>query len=198
MTNIIDRKFNTFTGENKQKNKIFLTHTSRNAEEYLTALKYRHFGKYNKIPNYVITKEGYVLQTLDDEKYSEYIGLKSFDKESIIISLENLGWLEKEPLKNHHINWIGSIYSENVFEKKWREKFFWDPYTDKQIESLVYLCKILVEKHSIENKCVGHNTKINIMESFNGIMTKSNIDENSTDLSPAFDFNEFVKKLKDE
>ena len=36
------------------------------------------------------------------------------------------------------------------------------------------------------------------MESFNGIMTKSNIDENSTDLSPAFDFNEFVKKLKDE
>ena len=84
MTNIIDRKFNTFTGENKQKNKIFLTHTSRNAEEYLTALKYRHFGKYNKIPNYVITKEGYVLQTLDDEKYSEYID--SFSSNEHLIS----------------------------------------------------------------------------------------------------------------
>ena len=130
MTEIIDRKFNTFSGENSNKTKIFLTHTSRNVEEYLTSLKYRHFGKYNKIPNYIITKDGYILQTLDDEKYSEYIGVKSFDKESIVISLENLGWLEKEPLKNHHINWIGSIYSEKVFEKKWREKFFWDPYTE--------------------------------------------------------------------
>ena len=198
MTEIIDRKFNTFSGENSNKTKIFLTHTSRNVEEYLTGLKYRHFGKYNKIPNYIITKDGYILQTLDDEKYSEYIGVKSFDKESIVISLENLGWLEKEPLKNHHINWIGSIYSEKVFEKKWREKFFWDPYTEKQIDCLVFLCKILVEKHSNKNNCVGNNTKINRMESFSGIMTKSNIDDKSTDLSPAFDFNEFVKKLKDE
>jgi N-acetyl-anhydromuramyl-L-alanine amidase AmpD len=135
---------------------------------------------------------------MSDIEHSNVFKVDNVNRNSIIICLENLGWLQKEPLKDHHINWIGSIYSENVFEKKWREKFFWDPYTDKQIESLVYLCKILVEKHSIENKCVGHNTKINRMESFNGIMTKSNIDENSTDLSPAFDFNEFVKKLKDE
>lgn len=198
MVNIIDVRFNTFLGENKKKKKIILTHTSRMVDEYITSLRYRHFGKYNKIPNYIITKAGNILQTLDDEKYSEYIGLKPFDSDSIIISLENLGWLEKEPLKNHYINWIGSIYSENVFEKKWRDKNFWDPYTNKQIETLVELCKILMEKHLIENKCVGHNTKISRMESFSGVLVKSNIDEKSTDLSPAFDFNEFVKKLKDE
>ena len=198
MTNIIDRKFNTFTGENKQKNKIFLTHTSRNAEEYLTALKYRHFGKYNKIPNYVITKEGYVLQTLDDEKYSEYIGLKSFDKESIIISLENLGWLEKEPLKNHHINWIGSIYKEKVLDKKWRDYFFWEPYTKIQLDKTAELCKKLSKEHPINLTCIGHNTKTNRMETFNGILTRSNIDDDSTDVSPAFDFEYFIKKLENE
>lgn len=198
MIEIIDKKFTTFSGENDKKSKILLTHTSRNVEEYLAALKYRHFNKYDKIPNYIITKDGFVLHTLDDEKYSKYVGNKLFDKESIVISLENLGWLEKEPLKNYHINWIGSIYNQKVFEKKWRDRFFWDPYTEKQIESLVELCKILIKKYPIEKKCVGHNTKINRMESFSGIMTKSNIDDKSTDLSPAFDFNTFLNKLKDE
>ena len=83
------------------------------------------------------------------------------NQQSIIISLENLGWLEKEPLKNYHINWIGDIYKEKVFEKKWREKFFWDPYTKKQIDCLVFLCKKLCKSYNINLESIGH-TEIKI------------------------------------
>ena len=38
MIEIIDRKFNTFSGENDKKKKIFLTHTSRNVEEFPSLL----------------------------------------------------------------------------------------------------------------------------------------------------------------
>jgi len=180
------------------KKQIVLTHTSINVKSYLKSLKLRHFGNYDKIPNYVITKEGYILNTLEDNQYTNLLSSKRINSKSITISLENLGWLEKEPLKNHHINWIGDIYKEKVFEKKWREKFFWDPYTEKQIDSLVFLCKKLCKNYKIDLKSIGHNTKINGTESFNGIICRSNFDDTKTDLSPAFDFELFEKKLTNE
>jgi N-acetyl-anhydromuramyl-L-alanine amidase AmpD len=109
-----------------------------------------------------------------------------------------LGWLEKEPLKNHYINWIGNIYKEKIVDKKWRDYFFWQPYTEIQMDSLVELCKDLSKKMSINLTCVGHNTKTNRMETFDGIFTRSNFDENYTDVSPAFDFEYFIKKLENE
>jgi N-acetyl-anhydromuramyl-L-alanine amidase AmpD len=135
---------------------------------------------------------------MEDEGYGKYFNNKTFDKQSIVISLENLGWLEKQPLKNYYINWIGSIYNENVFDKKWRDYFFWEPYTQIQIEKTAELCKKLIEKFDIEPVCLGHNTKTNKLETFSGIITRSNIDQDSTDLSPAFDFEYFIKLLEDE
>ena len=38
-------------GSNNKKTQIILCHTSRDVEEYLTSLKFRYFGKYNKIPH---------------------------------------------------------------------------------------------------------------------------------------------------
>jgi len=133
---IINKIIETNKTSTNIKKQIVLTHTSINVKSYLKSLKLRHFGNYDKIPNYVITKEGYILNTLEDNQYTNLLSSKLINSKSITISLENLGWLEKEPLKNYHINWIGDIYKEKVFEKKWREKFFWDPYTEKQIDSL--------------------------------------------------------------
>jgi N-acetyl-anhydromuramyl-L-alanine amidase AmpD len=196
MVKIIDKKLNSFVGIEQNKKQIILTHTSRNIEEYLTSLKYRHNKKYNKIPNYVISRDGHIIQTMDDNHYSNYVGIPNFDKQSITIAFENLGWLEKEPLKNYHINWLGSIYKEKVLSRKWRDYFFWEPYTKKQVEKAAILCKHLSEKNSLETTCLGHNTKLNKMENYCGILTRSNIDEDSTDLSPAFDFEYFIKKLE--
>ncbi len=43
---------------------------------------------------------------------------------------------------------------------------------------------------------LGHNTKINGVEKFEGIVTRSNYLSEVTDLSPAFDFELFEKYLK--
>ena len=104
----------------------------------------------------------------------------------------------KNTSTEHYVNWNGDIYKEQVFEKKWRDYFFWQPYTTEQINSCVELCKELTTEFSIDKKCVGHNTRIEGIERFEGIVSKSNFDSDYTDLSPAFNFENFLKQLEDE
>jgi N-acetyl-anhydromuramyl-L-alanine amidase AmpD len=188
---------NNFKNGNK-KTQIVLTHTSRNLFDFMTAIKLRFGGKPIKLPHYLIGKDGKILQILDDDKNGKYLNTDKVNNKSIVICLENLGWLEKQPLKNYHINWIGTIYREKVFDRKWRNYFFWDPYTEIQLEKTAELCKELSKKHGILTQFIGHNTKIKGVESYMGIITRSNFDEFATDISPAFDFEKFIKLLENE
>ena len=183
------------TGKQKKKKQIILCHTSREVEEYLTSLKVRYNSKYDKIPNYIITKEGRILQLLPDEGHSNFFMESNINRNSIIVCLENLGWLEKKPLTNHYINWKGSIYNQEVYEKKWRDFFFWEPYSDEQMKSTAELCLHLTEILKIKKMCVGHNTKIDGVENFEGIVSKSNFDGRYTDLNPSFSFDTFNKLI---
>jgi N-acetyl-anhydromuramyl-L-alanine amidase AmpD len=185
-------------GKYKQKTQIILCHTSREVEEYLASLKFRYNAKYDKIPNYVITREGKILQLLSDQGYGNFFDDHITNKLSIFVMLENLGWLEKKPLSNHYINWKGSIYNEQVYEKKWRDFYFWQPYTPQQIKMTAELCKHLTETLQIEKTCVGHNTKVDGIENFEGICSRSNYDTNYTDLNPSFNFETFIKFLENE
>jgi N-acetyl-anhydromuramyl-L-alanine amidase AmpD len=185
-------------GKNKKKYQIILVHTSRNAENYLQSLKYRYNGKFKKIPNYLITKNGKILQLLTNNEYSEMFSNGNVNKNSIVICLENLGWLQKEPLKDYYVNWIGDIYKGKAFEKKWRDYFFWDPYTEEQINSTVELSKKLFEELGIRRNIIGHNTKINGIEKYEGVTTRSNYESIFTDVSPSFSFEEFIKKVDNE
>ena len=182
----------------KKKTQIILCHTSREVEEYLASLKFRYNAKYDKIPNYVITREGKILQLLSDQGYGNFFDDHITNKLSIFVMLENLGWLEKKPLSNHYINWKGSIYNEQVYEKKWRDFYFWQPYTPQQIKMTAELCKHLTETLQIEKTCVGHNTKVDGIENFEGICSRSNYDSNYTDLNPSFNFETFIKFLENE
>ena len=187
------------SGKQKRKNKLILCHTSRNIEDYLSSIKNRHNGKFDRIPNYVIGRDGKVFKLLPNTGYSNMFSNLNLNRNSIVISLENLGWLEKLPLSDHYVNWIGDIYKEEmVVTKKWRDYHFWQPYTEKQIDSCVFLCKDLIKIFSINKECVGHNTKVTGVEKFEGILTRSNFDTNLTDVSPAFDFELFIKKIEDE
>jgi len=186
------------TGKQKKKHQIILTHTSRNIDDYLQSLKIRLNGKYKKIPNYIITREGKILQLLGKNENSEYFKNPNINRNSIIISLENLGWLQKEPLTDHYINWIGDIYKGKVFERKWREYFFWQPYTDSQLENLGKLCIDLFKTVKIKQQIIEHNTKINGIEKFAGVVSRSNFNTLFTDVSPAFSFDEFLKKIENE
>jgi N-acetyl-anhydromuramyl-L-alanine amidase AmpD len=185
-------------GKYKKKTQIILCHTSREVEEYLASLKFRYNSKYDKIPNYVVTREGKVLQLLSDQGYGNFFDDHITNKLSIFVMLENLGWLEKKPLTNHYINWKGSIYNEQVYEKKWRDFYFWQPYTPQQIKMSAELCKHLTETLQIEKTCVGHNTKVDGIENFEGICSRSNYDSNYTDLNPSFNFETFIKFLENE
>jgi N-acetyl-anhydromuramyl-L-alanine amidase AmpD len=198
MSNFIEKLSNNFVGTHQDKKQIILTHTSRDVEEYLTSLKYRMNGKFTRIPHYIIAKDGSIIQTLSEEHYSDFFNYSQINEESIIISLENLGWLEKVPLKDQYTNWIGNIYKGVPYEKKWRDYFLWEPYTEAQMVSTAELCIKIVNKHNIEKKSVGHNTRISGIEDFGGIVSRSNYNNDFTDVSPAFNFETFVKYIKNE
>jgi hypothetical protein len=51
---------------------------------------------------------------------------------------------------------------------------------------------------SIPLQTVGHNTRINGIEKYEGIICKSNILQDSTDVNPSFDFELFLKNIDDE
>jgi N-acetyl-anhydromuramyl-L-alanine amidase AmpD len=198
MFNLIEKLSNNFVGTNQNKTQIILTHTSRDVEEYLTSLKYRMNGKFPRIPHYVVAKDGSVIQTLSEEQYSDFFYYSQINEQSIIVSLENLGWLEKVPLKDQYTNWIGNIYKGVPYEKKWRDYFLWEPYTEAQMLSTAELCIKIVNKHNIEKKSVGHNTLINGIENHGGIVSRSNYNNDFTDVSPAFNFDRFVNYIKNE
>ena len=191
------KKF-TPIGKQKKKTQIVLTNTFRPLDLYIQKLEKRFNGKYSKIPNYLISRDGEIIQLLKSEEHTNFLYSVNLNRNSVVICLENLGWLEKEPLTNNYINWIGDIYSGPVFERKWRDYFFWHPYTKTQINETIDLCKKICGEVSIKKDFIGHNTKINGIEKFEGIVSRSNYDSDFTDLSPAFEFDYFNQKIENE
>ena len=183
-------------GKQKKKKQIILCHTSREVEEYLTSLEFRYNSNYDKIPNYVITKNGTILQLLTNDGHTNFFQDDNINRNGIVVCLENLGWLEKKPLTDYHINWKGSIYNQQVYEKKWRDFFFWEPYTTSQIEKTAELCSHLIDEFKIKKNCVSHNTKIDGVENFEGIVSRSNFNGKYTDLNPSFNFETFTKIIE--
>jgi hypothetical protein len=185
-------------GIQAKKNKIVIMHTSREVELYLTSLKYRHSGKYDKIPNYVITKNGSILKLLDDSGFGNFFYDDILNRNSIFIALENLGWLEKNNDSDINLNWIGDIYKGNPYYKNWRDYNYWEPYSDEQINSLAFLCEVVCKNKKINKKFIGHNTKTKIDYKYNGIITRANVIDTYTDISPAFNIKLFEKNLENE
>ena len=96
--------------EEKGKSQILLTHTSRNLMDIMVSIKYRFGGNPTKLPHYFVGRDGKVIQVLDNKKNGNFSSNDRINSKSIVICLENLGWLEKKPLTKYHINWIGNIY----------------------------------------------------------------------------------------
>jgi len=198
MTNIT--KFGNFNNFEKNKNKkqIILCNSFRGHNQYLNSLKYRDNENYKKVPNYFITRSGEIVGLMPDDCYSNFFSDYEVNKNSIIISLENLGWLKKVPLSEDYYNWINEKNSGEVLERKWREKIYWQKYTDEQLDSLTELCKKLTKKFSISKSFIGHNTKVDGIKIFNGIVCRSNYSNKYTDPSPSFNFEEFKNRIEDE
>lgn len=185
-----------FQGENFKKNQIILVETKRNFKDYINSLKYRYNKKNPYLPNYVINKEGEIFLIMKPEKFSKFMMSEDIDRNSIIISLENFGWLKKNTLDNSYVNWIGDIYRGEVYEKKWRDNFFWDKYSEKQVEKLCELIVSLCDKFKIPKKTIGNNVKYEGVENYKGVVSKSNFDFSNKDVNPSFDFKLIEQKIQ--
>lgn len=194
---IIDVEGLKHKGKSRPKTQIVLTHTTRPLNYYINGLKKRYNGRYDKIPHFVISKDGEIYSLISTDTYSNNFDVKTYNRQSILISLENLGWLKKVPLEESYVNWIGDKTNESVYEKKWRGYFFWQKYPELQIDSLTKLIKFLCPTYDIPEKVIGHNVKIDHINRYKGITSKSNYDEKFTGLSPAFDFELFINKIKE-
>jgi N-acetyl-anhydromuramyl-L-alanine amidase AmpD len=191
---------NTFkpSGVFKNKHQIILINTGRYFDNYITSLRLRNYGKNTKIPHFIIEKNGNIHQLLTLNEYSEILNKTPQNKKSIIISLENLGWLTKEPLKDYHVNWIGDIYNEKTFDRKWREYYFWDKYSENQYSSLNFVINKIIKETDIKYEVIGYNTLIKDSDRYEGIISRSNLNERYTDVNPSFDFEKIKKKIENE
>ena len=176
-----------------KKSQIFLYDTGRRVDDYLTKLRYRNNEEYEDIPHYIITKSGNVINLFDPNHSSKTFGNPTVDRRMVKIALENLGWLNKNTITGVLHNWIGDPYRSEPYIKKWRDHYFWDPYSEEQFRSLVNLCGKICKEHNIPYQTVPSQGYLSKVRKFTGIVCKSNFLNIYTDINPSFNFNIFYK-----
>ena len=176
-----------------KKTQIFLYDTGRRLDDYIMKLRYRNNEQYDDIPHYIITKSGRVIKLFDTNYSSKTFGSPTVDRRMVKITMENLGWLNKNTITGVLHNWIGDPYRSEPYVKKWREHYFWDPYSEEQFRSLVKLSREICEEHSIPYQTVPGQGYLSNVRKFTGIVCKSNFLNIYTDINPSFNFNIFYK-----
>jgi N-acetyl-anhydromuramyl-L-alanine amidase AmpD len=189
----LDEKFNIHKRKTK-KTQILLCDTLRPYNHFINSIRYRYNGEYPKVPHYVVTKKGEIYNLFSSDYYSEF----THNKNSIVVCLENLGWLQKSSLAPMYTNWIGDVYRGEPFCARWKDRFFWDTYTADQIIALSQLVEILHLKHDIPKVVINHTASIPQPTKFKGILARCNYSNIFTDISPAFNTKLFEKLLNDE
>lgn len=181
-----------------EKKQIVIGNTFNHSMRHFTGWLHRYNGIYKKTAAFTITKEGKIYNHFEPKFHARYFNNLELDKKTIVILLENEGWLLNDQENNQFITWLGDIYNQEkpIFEKRWRGYDQWTPYTKEQLDSTIILSKILCEEFNIPLETFGHNTKVDNISDFSGIVYKSNIDRHFTDISPAWDCINFKNKLE--
>lgn len=155
-------------------------------------------GNFKGTYSHTITLDGKIYQHFNPKYFSTPLNIKNYDKNIISIVLENEGSLYKNAKDNKLITWDGTIYNRDseIVNIKWRNRSKWAPYSEKQMDSLVNLCKKLALDFNIPLDVSVHNTKIDNVGEKKGIYFRSNYSLNYMDVSPAFDFEVFKNKIE--
>lgn len=155
-------------------------------------------GEFKRTANYTVKLDGSVYEHFSPKYYSNYLNDKNLNKGSIIVLLENQGWLVKDLFnENKFINYVGDIYNgDDVIEKRWRDYKYWSSYSDSQMISLSELVKKLCSDFNIPAKVVSHNTNFDGIEKYSGITYRSNFEKFYTDVNPNWDFMKFKNNIE--
>lgn len=184
--------------ENKKK-QIVIGHTFNHNMRHYIGWLHRYNGKYKKTAAFSIDTEGIIYKHFDPKYQSKFFNNDDLNNKTIVILIENDGWLLKNNQKKEFITWLGDIYNkpDDVVLKKWRGYDYWCPYNEKQLESATYLIKRLCDSFLIPMTSISHNTKIeNIIDNNYTVIYRSNLDKHYTDLNPSWDFERFKNKLE--
>lgn len=182
-----NKKLNIKKRQTKKK-QIVLMDTNRRFNDYINKIKYRNNGNFEDIPHFVITKMGYIYSIFDPKYASKTFDVKKLDNKQIKIAFENLGSLKKNSITGILHNWIGDPYRSEPYVKKWRNNFYWDPYTEEQIESVKKLIDYLCIEYNIEKNVVPNQSFFRSSIYFDGILCKSNFSTIYSDINPSFKF----------
>lgn len=189
---------NNYIKEETQKTQIVLGNTFNHEMRHFFGWQHRYNGKYNKTAAFTIDAAGFVYKHFEPKYKSNFFELEELNDKSIVILLENYGSLNKDNEKKKFITWLGDIYnkSEEIVDKRWRNNRFWDPYTEEQLNSCLELVNQLCSQFDIPKKVISHNTKIDNFFDYKGVLYRSNLEKNCTDLNPSWFYNIFKEKLE--
>lgn len=152
-----------------------------------------HINDEDNLPSsFIILKNGDIIKNKKEDV--KFINIKTQSEPIVSISLENEGCIFK--YKTQYINYIGTIYKGKVISKKWRNREYWEPYTTKQINSLIKLTKKLCDEYEIPKFVVSNNIYLTNMNEFEGIAFRSNYSKYYYDVSPAFNIELFKEKIE--
>lgn len=179
------------------KKQIVIGNTYNKDMKHVIGWKKRHNGEYQKTAAFTIDAAGVVYKHFEPSFQSKYFGKLELDTKSIIILIENEGWLTRKKADSVFYNWKGNIYNGIVVGKMWRGHNTWAQYTDEQFESCVELVRSLCDEFFIPNVAMSHNTKIEDLSDYQGVVYKSNIEKYYNDLTPAWDFEKFKNKIEE-
>lgn len=194
---VLDKNKLNIVKKKSKKTQILLYDTQRRVDDFINKIRYRKNGKYDDIPHFVISKLGVVYQIFDTNHSSNTFGDPAVDKKIIKIAIENLGWLNKNTITGFLYNWIGDPYRSEPHIRNWRNRYFWDKYTDDQLSSVSELCDMLCEKHNIFKQVVPSQGYLENASNFKGIVCKSNFSNIYTDINPSFNFRIFFNNAKE-
>lgn len=192
----LDKKNLNYKKSKAKKTQILLCDTHRRITDYIHMIKYRRNGNYDDIPHFIISKMGDVYQILNTKDYSTTFGDINLDRKIIKIAIENLGWLNKNTINGMLTNWIGDPYRNDPHIRNWRGHFFWDKYSEEQINTLILLCDELCNKHQITKQIVPSQGYFENASKFEGVVCKSNYSDIYSDINPSFNFKIFFKDDK--
>ena len=200
---LIDDKTHRLPIENyisieSKKEQIVIGNTFNHDMRHFVGWLHRHNGYYKKTAAFTIKPDGLIYKHFDPKYYSKFFDEIQLNRKSIVILLENDGYLINDSEKNEFITWIGDIYKKpsEVVAKRWRGYDYWSPYTKEQLESATELVKLLCSEFDIPLLAIGHNTKADKLTEFKGVLYKSNLQKHYTDLNPSWDCELFKNKIE--
>ena len=198
---IIDEQ--TYRLEEKQyipieciKKQIVIGNTWNNNMRHVIGWHKRNNGQYQKTAAFTIDAAGVIYKHYEPTYQSKYFSTLEQNTKSIVILLENEGWLTRNLSDERFYNWKGNIYNGIVVGRNWKGQNKWASYTQEQMDSCVKLVDSLCDEFFIPKTVIGHNTKIEDTSGYNGVLYKSNLEKHFYDVSPAWNCDEFKNKLE--